>query len=575
MPVTLMDRLPLPNLKVYSAGSVLLLSIAVYYSVNVTSDPNWRTNATLQKQQDVHMEAADMDGARNLTEQMMEVMTFMIQEPLCMWTLINMSWCLLAVGGWAVVRAVFGRLRVSEAQRAKDKLWNYVFYKFIFVFGVLNVHYLDELLLWCAWFTLLGALTLLTQLAKDRFEYLSSSPTSSSWAHGRLVALLAGELIAGATLMAVAVRWGLPAGRDTFAFMAAECVIAMVPCVHVVARFVLRARGVDTAGSAAYYTHLVFDAVGLVAETGHVAHMVVHSNAVVSMASMVLLMQLRHLLHALLARLKRHRLYAALAHHMSRNYPMASPEEVEKNQDNCAICWEPMKEARKLPCAHLFHNSCLCRWVQQDASCPTCRRSLSARPTPPPATLTPLSPLNPLNPLTHIGSDPPAANHLFHFDGSRYVSWLPSFSVEVTRVPAPAIATPAPQTNTPLSPQLDAIIAQVSAVFPQYSAAAVRADVSRTRSAHLTIENILEGRLPTPPSPPTENARPINLEPAVTAPESVAELHSAESAEAEFSESAAEREMALKRRKMQLLDAARRRYLQRLSPNITEHGMMS
>lgn len=26
------------------------------------------------------------------------------------------------------------------------------------------------------------------------------------------------------------------------------------------------------------------------------------------------------------------------------------------------------------------------------------------------------------------------ANHFFHFNGSRYVSWLPSFSVEVTHI---------------------------------------------------------------------------------------------------------------------------------------------
>lgn len=26
----------------------------------------------------------------------------------------------------------------------KDKLWNFVFYKFIFVFGVVNVQYLNE-----------------------------------------------------------------------------------------------------------------------------------------------------------------------------------------------------------------------------------------------------------------------------------------------------------------------------------------------------------------------------------------------------------------------------------------------
>lgn len=86
MPVTLMDRLPLPNLKVYSAGSILLLSVAVYYAVNVTSDPNWRANVTLQKKHDeIHSELIEVDGIKNLTDQMVEVMSFMFQEPVCMW----------------------------------------------------------------------------------------------------------------------------------------------------------------------------------------------------------------------------------------------------------------------------------------------------------------------------------------------------------------------------------------------------------------------------------------------------------------------------------------------------------
>ncbi|KPJ10382.1 E3 ubiquitin-protein ligase AMFR [Papilio machaon] len=375
MPVTLVDRLPLPNLKVYTAGSVLLLSVAVYYAVSVTNDPNWRTNTTAQPL-DGAAEGPTVETAlpppplraplhlandtRNVTEQMVEVMSFMMQEPLCMWTLVNAAYCALGVAGCALRRLVFGRLRVAEAQRVKDKFWNYVFYKFIFVFGVVNVQYMDEVLLWCSWFTLLGCLHLLAQLCKDRFEYLSSSPQPARWAHARLLALLAAVLCAAGALLVAAARWGLPAGRDTFAFMAAECVLVSVAALHVVARFVLRARDADAAGPAAYYTHLVFDSVSLVTELAHVAHMVVHSNALVSMASLVLLMQLRHLLHALLARLRRHRLYTALAHHMSRNYPMASREEVEENEDNCAICWEPMKEARKLPCSHLFHKYLSC-----------------------------------------------------------------------------------------------------------------------------------------------------------------------------------------------------------------------
>ncbi|XP_063831041.1 E3 ubiquitin-protein ligase AMFR-like [Ostrinia nubilalis] len=271
-------------------------------------------------------------------------------------TVINIAYCALALFGLALQRAVFGRLRVGEAQRLKDKLWNFVFYKFIFVFGVVNVQYMDEVLLWCAWFTAVGFLHLLGQLCKDRFDYLSSSPNTGKWAHARLLALLGGIHVACGALLAAAAAWGLPAGRDTFAFMCAECLLVLTSALHVVARYALQAAGADAAGPLAYYTHLVFDATSLVVELAHVAHMVVSSNMLVSLASLVLLLQLRHLLHELQARVRRHRLYAALAHHMHANYPMASKEEVEKNQDNCAICWEPMKEARKLPCSHLFHK---------------------------------------------------------------------------------------------------------------------------------------------------------------------------------------------------------------------------
>ncbi|XP_075981655.1 E3 ubiquitin-protein ligase AMFR-like [Anticarsia gemmatalis] len=597
MPVTLVDRLPLPNLKVYTAGSVSLLSIAVYYALSVTSDPNWRVNATQgrldamaepDEGEKLTMAAAPVlagNGTRNVSEQFVDVMTFMMQEPLCMWTLINIAYCSLAVFGFGVQRLVFGQLRVAEAQRVKDKFWNYVFYKFIFVFGVINVQYMDEVLLWCSWFTLVGFLHLLGQLCKDRYEYLSSSPNTGGWAHVRLASLLGGILVAATALLGAAAAWGLPAGRDTFAFMAAECILVLVSVLHVVARYVLQMYECDVAGPVAYYTHLVFDSVCLVVELVHVVHMVVYSNMLVSMASLVLLMQLRHLLHELQARVRRHRLYTSLATHMSRNYPMASKEEVEKNQDNCAICWEPMKEARKLPCSHLFHNSCLCQWVQQDASCPTCRRALAA---------------------AQRHHDPPPArhpNHLFHFDGSRYVSWLPSFSVEVTRVRGEVVGAgpvPAPGAGPGAGPggaALAGAAAQLQHMFPQYSLAALAADLARTASADLTLDNILEGRLAPPtPEPPAPPAPPALQDVATSTVEpwrAPADLPSTSSAatatldrenrgtghrriepehfdsdddagsSSGFSCSAVEREVLLARRKARLVASARRRYLER------------
>ena len=54
---------------------------------------------------------------------------------------------------------------------------------------------------------------------------LTSSPSAARWAHTRLLCLLVGILAASVCLFGAAVAWGLPAGKDTFAFMAAEVML--------------------------------------------------------------------------------------------------------------------------------------------------------------------------------------------------------------------------------------------------------------------------------------------------------------------------------------------------------------
>jgi len=90
-----------------------------------------------------------------------------------------MAYCMLILLGKTIQKLVFGELRASESQHLKDKFWNFIFYKFIFVFGVLNVQYMDEVVLWWAWFMALGFLSLLSQLCKDRFEYVSMTKSKN------------------------------------------------------------------------------------------------------------------------------------------------------------------------------------------------------------------------------------------------------------------------------------------------------------------------------------------------------------------------------------------------------------
>lgn len=68
------------------------------------------------------------------------------------------------------------------------------------------------------------------------------------------------------------------------------------------------------------------------------------------------------------------------------SYPDATAEELSSGDNVCIICREEMvANAKKLPCNHIFHVSCLRSWFQRQQTCPTCRMDvLQPRPAPQP-----------------------------------------------------------------------------------------------------------------------------------------------------------------------------------------------
>lgn len=195
---------------------------------------------------------------------------------------------------------------------------------------------------------------------------------------------------------------------------------------------------------------------------------------------------------------------------MEKNYPLATAEDLQHNSDNCAICWEKMDTARKLPCAHLFHNSCLQSWLEQDTSCPTCRLALSVQSsTRLPPNRQPNIDFDELEQLTGVGANVAAGtgnilgrtNHFFQFNGQRYISWLPNFSVEVSNINSvlrngnlrATLAQPQQQTS-----QLRSMARHIQEMFPRYPINVLIADLQITHSIEHTIDNILEGRLSVP-----------------------------------------------------------------------------
>lgn len=46
----------------------------------------------------------------------------------------------------------------------------------------------------------------------------------------------------------------------------------------------------------------------------------------------------------------------------------------------CSVCWEDFvlnESVRKLPCQHVYHENCICPWLELHGTCPICRQNLS------------------------------------------------------------------------------------------------------------------------------------------------------------------------------------------------------
>lgn len=84
--------------------------------------------------------------------------------------------------------------------------------------------------------------------------------------------------------------------------------------------------------------------------------------------------------------------------------------------------------------------------------------------------------------------------------GSRYVSWLPNFSVEVTHINNVLRANPMMPSNgiNTHTSQLRNMARQVQQMFPRYPLSTIISDLQLSRSMEITIDNILEGRLLVP-----------------------------------------------------------------------------
>lgn len=344
------DILPLPSIQAYATVSTLLLSCSIYYAIQVTSEPDWKQNSNLnltfspegllgfeieqldnrfkehlaqtasqltakEQQQNETIRILSQVLDKSTIERIVDVINLMFHEPLCIWTIINMALCYLMLVGKCIQKLVFGELRVSERQNLKKRFWNFIFLKFIIVFFVMNVHIMEEVVLWCSWFSIQAFLSMLTQLCKDRFEYLSISPTISKWTHTKLIGLLVLIILQSFGMFLISCFINYYFGLSVFIFMVTECLLTLVRTTHLFIRYMIYLSDLnqnsswEKQSSFTYYTDFIFELAIIFINFIYYFHIVLWSTVLISFTNMVIMIQLRNLVCEFNRRLKKHRNY--------------------------------------------------------------------------------------------------------------------------------------------------------------------------------------------------------------------------------------------------------------------------
>lgn len=470
----LADFLLLPSLKLYTFVSFVSFATLIFCVAHPSShfydEISDELESPMQKWQQLTAELSDdSDNGQNQP-------IHWLAAVIC----VNTAACILLLFALSVTRLVFGELRTQELNSAKDKFWNFVFYKFIFVFGVINVQKADQVALWAAWFSILSFLVVMTKISKLRFDHLSFSPNTPLYLHFKVLFLLGVVILVSFVISVLIIhfRHHLHMGTtpdknfQTLTFLLAEIGVIMIKAIHIVLRYAIHLYDLNHTGlwehkgRWLHYNDLVLGCSFLTLNLFHHLHMLLSGNLWLSMASLVICMHIRFLFNEIQKQYHRHLNYRRVVIDMECKYPTVN------KKGECAICWDTFSTARQLPCGHCFHGSCLRLWLEQDATCPTCRRKLNHE--------------EEVDQADGENEEQVQPQPVWQFNLRRISRWLPSLQVTVNYDHQPP----------PMNEQrLVSNANELLQVFPNISRAAIIEDLRRTGSMSLTTDNILDGQL--------------------------------------------------------------------------------
>lgn len=277
-------------------------------------------------------------------------------------------------------KVFFGQLRPAETEHLIERSW-YAVTETCLAFTVFRDNFSP---LFVAQFTMLLFLKCFHWLSEDRVEYMERSPVISFLFHIRVICLLTLLGTLDSLLVHKAYNSVINSGASTQLVFGFEYAILLTIVVAVFMKYVLHTVDLQSVNpwenKAVYilYSELVM---GFIKSFLYITFMVimirVHTFPLFAIRPMYLTLRSfkKSVSDVIMSR------RAIL--NMNTLYPDATPEELASGDNVCIICREEMMtNAKKLPCNHIFHISCLRSWFQRQQTCPTCRMDV-LQPRPP------------------------------------------------------------------------------------------------------------------------------------------------------------------------------------------------
>ncbi|CAG5993206.1 unnamed protein product [Menidia menidia] len=351
-------------------------------------------------------------------------------------------------------KVFFGQLRAAEMEHLIERSW-YAVTETCLAFTVFRDDFSPRFV---ALFTLLLFLKCFHWLAEDRVDFMERSPNISWIFHLRVLSLMGLLGVMDFLFVNHACHSIITRGASVQLVFGFEYAILLTMVLTTFIKYVLHTVDLQSENpwdnKAVYmlYTELFTGFIKVLLYIAFMTIMIkVHTFPLFAIRPMYLAMRQfkKAVTDAIMSR--------RAIRNMNTLYPDATPEDLQASDNVCIICREEMVTgAKKLPCNHIFHSSCLRSWFQRQQTCPTCRMDVlrasnnnqaqAPAQAPPPA-----PPANP--PAAPAANVPPGM--LPGFPPGMFPFWGP-----FPAVPPPAAAAPAP--GAPDAPQGGAEAAQAA-----------------------------------------------------------------------------------------------------------------